>query len=270
MAKKYEELTFTDDFMFCKILEQDPELCRELLEMILDRKLGRLASVNREKPVEITADGKGVRFDVFAEDDENTVYDIEMQNARNDSLPKRSRYSQGMIDLKQMERGDRYRDLNRSYIIFICNFNLFPKVGRHKYTFANLCREDPGIELGDEAEKIFLCAAGTSRDVSDQMKSFLEYISGKGAGDGFTRELEKAVEEAKFHKRWRQEYMTLLEHYEQEREEGRKEGRAEGFKAGRAEEQKNTERERARAEADDQLHFAGSLPDRFLAELPDL
>ena len=34
MAKNYDELTFTDDFMFCKVLENNPEICRELLEMI--------------------------------------------------------------------------------------------------------------------------------------------------------------------------------------------------------------------------------------------
>ena len=62
MAKKYEELKFNDDFMFCKILEQNPALCRELLELILDRKVGDLACVNRQKPVEITANGKGVRL----------------------------------------------------------------------------------------------------------------------------------------------------------------------------------------------------------------
>ncbi|MBO5520461.1 MAG: hypothetical protein J5973_02160, partial [Eubacterium sp.] len=27
MAKRYRDLTFTDDFMFCKVLEQHPELC---------------------------------------------------------------------------------------------------------------------------------------------------------------------------------------------------------------------------------------------------
>ena len=58
MAKKYEELTFNDDFMFCKILEQNPTLCRELLELVLDRKVGELASVNPQKPIEITANGK--------------------------------------------------------------------------------------------------------------------------------------------------------------------------------------------------------------------
>ena len=152
MAKSYEELTFTDDFLFCKILESRPDLCKELLELILDKKVGKLVDVNRQKPIEITADGKGVRFDVYAED--------EMQNASGDSLPKRVRYSQGMIDLNLIERGKQYKELNRSYIIYICDFNLFKHGRRHKYSFANLCREDPEIELGDETEKIFLCAKG--------------------------------------------------------------------------------------------------------------
>ena len=43
MAKKYEELTFNDDFMFCRILEEKPALCRELLELVLDHKVGNLS-----------------------------------------------------------------------------------------------------------------------------------------------------------------------------------------------------------------------------------
>ena len=243
MAKKYEKLTFTDDFMFCKILEDNPKLCKELLELILGKKLGSLAYINRQKPIEITADGKGVRFDIYAEEDETgkgAVYDVEMQNAKKDSLPKRSRYSQSMIDLDLMDRGKKYEELNKSFVIYICNFNLWPNIGRHKYTFASLCREDPSIELEDGAEKIFLCAKGKKDDVSEDMKAFLNYIAKGKPENAFTNELENAVTEAKLHKRWRKEYMTLLEHYEQEREEGRKEGREE--------ERKNTERERKNAE----------------------
>ena len=51
MAKKYEELTFNDDFMFCRILEEKPALCRELLELVLDHKVGELVSVNPQKPI---------------------------------------------------------------------------------------------------------------------------------------------------------------------------------------------------------------------------
>ena len=229
MAKSYEELTFTDDFLFCKIMESRPDLCKELLELILDKKLGRLVEVNRQKPIEITADGKGVRFDVYAEDDENVIYDVEIQNAVKDSLPKRVRYSQGMIDLNLIERGKHYSELNRSYIIFICGFNLFRHNRRHKYTFANLCREDPTRELGDETEKIFLCAKGETDDVSENMKAFLDYISKGVSANAFTDVLENEVRKAKVHKRWRKEYMTLLEHYEMERKEGLEEGLKKGI-----------------------------------------
>jgi hypothetical protein len=35
MSKKYEELDFTDDFFFCKILMKNQRLCKELLELTL-------------------------------------------------------------------------------------------------------------------------------------------------------------------------------------------------------------------------------------------
>ena len=104
-SKHYDELEFTDDFMFCKILQNDKALCKELTELILSKKIGRILELNSQKPIEITSDGKGVRFDVYMEDDESTVYDIEMQTTTRGDLPKRMRYYQGMIDLNLIERG---------------------------------------------------------------------------------------------------------------------------------------------------------------------
>ena len=155
----------------------------------------------------------------------------------------------------------------------LCRFNLFEEVGKHKYSFLNLCREDSRIELGDETEKIFLCAKGTVRDVSDKQKAFLDYIASGKPSDGFTNELENEVKKARDHIKWRTEYMTFLEQLERERiearaeglaegraeglKEGRAEGRAEGLEQGRAEgleqgrteERANTELEKARADA---------------------
>ena len=56
------------------------------------------------------------------------------------------------------------------------------------------------------------------------MKAFLEYIAEGVPGNKFTDVIDQEVQEAKVHKRWRAEYMTLLEHYEKERKEGIKEG----------------------------------------------
>ena len=78
-----------------------------------------------------------------------------MQNASNDSNAKRSRYSQGMIDLNLISSGAHYSELNRCYVIYICRFNIFKDGELHKYSFRNLCLEDPQIELDDETEKIF-------------------------------------------------------------------------------------------------------------------
>ena len=151
-----------------------------------------------------------------------------------------------MIDLNLIKRGAHYSDLNRSYVIYICRFNLFEEIGRHKYSFLNLCQEDPRIELGDETEKIFLCAKGTVNDVSEKLQAFLNYIASGTPSDGFTNEL---VQKARDHIQWRTEYMTFLEQLERERNEGREEGRKEGLEEGRAEERVNTERERERADA---------------------
>ena len=92
--------------------------------------------------------------------------------------------------------------------------------------------------MGDETEKIFLCAEGTSDDVSEKMQAFLRYIASGTPSDSFTNELENEVKKARDHIQWRTEYMTFLEQLEKEREEGR------------AEERVNTEREKARADAE--------------------
>lgn len=91
---------------------------------IYDNNLQEGESVEAAKPeeqkvIDITKDSKSVRLDVYVNDDAGTVYDVEMQTTSSKDLPKRSRYYQGMIDLNQIEKGAFYRDLNKSFVIFI-------------------------------------------------------------------------------------------------------------------------------------------------------
>ncbi|MGN0170460.1 MAG: hypothetical protein ACI39H_06805 [Lachnospiraceae bacterium] len=71
--KEYKNLKFTDDFMFCKILTDDLELCRKVLELILGIEIRRVVLSESQKAVDETYDGKGVRFDVYVADDNETV-----------------------------------------------------------------------------------------------------------------------------------------------------------------------------------------------------
>ena len=41
----------------------------------------KIAYLHKQEVIDITSDGKGIRLDVYLEDNENTVYDIEIQAA---------------------------------------------------------------------------------------------------------------------------------------------------------------------------------------------
>ncbi len=225
--KDYEELTFADDFMFCKILQENEELCKELTELVLGRKIGNIVKPEAQKSIQITADGHGVRFDVYFEDDDKTVYDIEMQKSDTKELPLRSRYYQGMIDLDYLAKGKGYKDLPDSYIIFLCTFDLF-KLGYHKYTFVPKCKEVENLSLEDKTNKIYICSGGDKNDVSENMKTFIDYLSGKMSENDLVRRIEQKVKEAIEQKFWRKEYMTLKEMMQDEYEQGIEQGIEQG------------------------------------------
>ena len=162
------------------------------------------------------------------EDDESTVYDIEMQTTVAEDLPRRMRYYQGMIDLNMIERGARYKELKKSFIIFICLKNPYPEAGLHKYSIRSVCEEDAAIDFDDGIFKVILSARGDKGDVSDEMSKFLLYLTDQRTESDFTKRLNERVLAARSHEKWRREYMTLQERDELMREEGRKEGREEG------------------------------------------
>ena len=99
--------------------------------------------------------------------------------------------------------------------IFICNFNMFEKYGRHMYTFRHYCLQDRKIELRDGAEIIFLCTKGTIDDVTPEMQAFLKYVAQNKPEGDFAKRLEKAVGIARLNPRWRSEYMNLEEMIEE-------------------------------------------------------
>lgn len=122
-----------------------------------------------------------------------------------------------------IDKGRSYKKLNPSYVIFICQFDLF-HMGRHIYTFESICREDKNISLGDGAVKIFLNADGKMNDVSRELKAFLDYVAGKKSEDAFVNKLEETVKAAKKNREWRREYMTLLMRDQENIEKGIEKG----------------------------------------------
>lgn len=52
-----------------------------------------------QKVVDLLLESKGIRLDIYVNDENGTIYNVEMQKGNNKNLAKRSRYYQGNIDL---------------------------------------------------------------------------------------------------------------------------------------------------------------------------
>ena len=67
MPKPIEELTFADDFMFGRVM-QNPEICKGLLERLLEIKIEKVEYPTLQKSISPHYESKGVRLDVYVQD----------------------------------------------------------------------------------------------------------------------------------------------------------------------------------------------------------
>ena len=228
MGRKLRELTIKDDFMFGAVMS-DPENCRELLEMILSISIDRI-EVSKEKSMVYHPEYKGVRLDVYARDEENTCYNVEMQASRRPVLGKRSRYYQSQMDMEMLQSGRDYEELPKSFVVFICDFDPFGKE-LYRYTFKMKCEEDVNVELEDARQIIFLSTQGKNREeVPKELVTFLEYVkadleeSQKDFHNSYVRRLQDSVQRVKANREMEERFMLLEEKLKEERAEGEKIG----------------------------------------------
>ena len=231
LKKLYKELKFTDDFMFAKVLVNNPEICRRLLELLLDIKIKSVSVPEKQKVIEILSDSKGIRLDVYVDDEDGTVYNIEMQTTLKADLPKRSRYYQGMIDLNLIERGAKYKELKLSFVIFICLEDPFHRE-LPVYRFENICIQDHSILLKDEAIKVFINADGDLTGVPEDLADFLRYLKGEAQKGELVQMIEQEVKKARTHEEWEAEYMTLYLRDQENQEIGMEQGLKIGLEQG--------------------------------------
>lgn len=227
MNKTLQELNLEDDFLFAKVMS-DKEICKEFLEKLLNIEIDRIEMPENQKTIDLLLECKGIRIDVYVKDENDTVYNIEMQRTDNKNLGKRMRYYQGNIDIDCIQKGQDYRELTKSYVIFICTFDYFNE-GRHKYTFENVCLEDSNIKLKDDAQKIILNTKGCINDLDIEILEFLNYVEDStdavaaNAKSELVKHIHERVNAVKKDKNMEVEFMTLLERDREKIEEGKTE-----------------------------------------------
>ena len=205
MAIDINTITIRNHIVFALVMRRK-KLAIKCLERILNKKIADLQYIESEKTVEVSAQVHGVRLDVYCENEES-VYNIELQAYQTEDIPKRSRYYQDMMDMILLEKSDEYETLKKNIVIFICTFDPF-KQGRHIYTFENRCVQDTELRLNDETTKIILNTKGKKDDIPKPLKCFLDYIETGETIDEYTKELDGAVKEVRTDKKWRKTILT--------------------------------------------------------------
>ena len=214
-----DELTIMNDVVFGVVMRQE-KYCKPLLEFILGIKIKKIVYENDQETISAPViKAKSIRLDVYVEDNAGTVYDIEVQTTNKYNVGKRTRYYQSMIDVRVLDKGQDYRKLKKSFVIFICNYDPFGK-SRLIYTFRNRCDEDYSIILPDEASKIIINTKGTIGDISDELRAVIQYMDSGSATTEYTKSLDEEVATVKADEKFRRQYMLLMEAYAMKEETG--------------------------------------------------
>lgn len=206
-AEKWERATLADNFIFCKVMTANPDLCKELLELLLNIKIERIEIPVAERSFKVDYDSKGIRFDVYVKDGTGRCFDIEIQTTNRTNLAKRARYYQGLMDVDSLVSGADYSELNESYVIFLCMEDAFGN-GLPVYDFHQVCKQDSEVLLNDGTHKVFFNASKYDKMPTKGLREFFKFLNGLNAASDFTDQLEQKVRYAKTNAQWRHRFMT--------------------------------------------------------------
>lgn len=203
------ERSITSDVVFGHVMSK-PENCLRLLQLVVpELNIQKVHDVHKQHVIDEGLKEKSVRLDIYAQDDQGRLFDIEMQVVRQQDIGKRIRYYQAQMDKDSLSRGKPYYDLNDSYIIFLCPYDPFYH-GRSRYEFS--MREDHyhDIKLETGSHLIFLNSKGKDRNQNKGLQQFFDFMNGIiNESDTFIAHLNSDIAAYVGSDQWRLDKMKL-------------------------------------------------------------
>ena len=226
--RRLQDLTIKDNFMFCAVMSAE-ENCIGFLEMVLGFPIAKI-DVSYERNMVYHPEYKGIRLDVYAKDEVNKHYNVEMQVRREIPIEKRARYYHSQMDMELLSAGISYEELPDTFVIFICDYDPFGK-GLYYYTCRTKCEEDALLEYEDGCRTIYLSTKGKDEEkVPKSLVRFLKFVaadieqSDQDFEDDYVEQLQKSIHTVKESREMGERYMIFEEMMEEERKVGRIEG----------------------------------------------
>lgn len=238
---RLEDLNLLDNFAFGKLVthpEYGTQFCKDILQIILNRKVGKIQIIPQRVYYGADTDKHGVRLDVYVEEEDavesDTIYDIEPdkndRKALKEALPRRVRFYHSKIDENSLQSGADYSQLKRVFVIMIMSYDPFD-LERMVYTVKNCCVEEPDMPYDDGAVTIFLYTKGTKGNPRRELQKLLHYMeeSKEENADGeLLREIHRMLESVRHDRKAAVEYMKIFEREKMLRDDGREEGKIAG------------------------------------------
>lgn len=235
-SKPWEELTIADNFIFCKVMENE-RICKGVLETLLGIKVGHIEYLRTENSLENFYESRGIRLDVYVKDSDR-IFNIEMQTGNYDDMLLRARYYLSSSDVSTTKRRTKFKDIRETYILFICKDDPFGE-GIPRYTKISKFLETDRIPYDDKSHNVFYNCNAWEKEKNPEVRGVLKFIYGLKPDSSLALEMNEAASLAKQKSDLEDEYMYFSDILEDEKEEAREiglaEGRAEGLAEGHAE-----------------------------------
>lgn len=172
--KRQDDITV--DGIFGYIMSK-PNNCLHLLRSIFPKRKIRWVKPIEQKTANNGKKEKNARFDVWVRDDQDRIYDLEMQRTFDDAFGLRVRYYQSELDRMALKSGEDYRKLKPTAIIVFFPFDPFGG-DQLVYHAKIMLEEKHDRELVNNMSLLFFNSRGTKGHVSKDLKSFLDYLNG--------------------------------------------------------------------------------------------
>jgi len=206
----------------------------EGMQLLLRIFFGRDDLVVKHVVTQQSADnlyGRGVRFDVLAEDSEGKLYDCEVQRANKGAAPRRARYNSSMMDARELAKSAEFSDLPETWVIFITENDIYG-AGCPLYHVERII-EELQRPFNDGAHILYV--NGANRDDTPLGRLMQDFFCENPKQMNY-KELAERADYFKAEAEGVNAMCELMEKFgERKMEEGRMEGREAGLIEGRAE-----------------------------------
>ena len=116
--KSIAELTLMDDIFMNKVFDNDIGRTALLLRIILKNdKIKVIKATTQQKLKNLL--GHDLQLDILAQNENGTLFNVEIQNQSSGAAARRARYHLSLLDSLSLPKGKTYKQLPDNYVVFI-------------------------------------------------------------------------------------------------------------------------------------------------------